>query len=82
MMYVRRRRHALVILVFNRRLKRNGWDQSITSAGLNSRFTRGGTQRTKQKRRGTDVSRGGRGSGGGRGTADSAELRAHGYEVQ
>jgi hypothetical protein len=56
--------------------------QCVTAAWMNSLFGRGDTQGTKQKRRRMDVSGGGRGGGGGQGTADSAELRAHGYEVQ
>jgi hypothetical protein len=47
---------------------------------LKSLYTMDDTQGTK--RRCTDVGGGGRGGGGGQGTANSAELRAHGYEVQ
>ena len=57
-------------------------NDQILNAKLIAHTTRAGTQGTNQKRRRTDVSGGGRGGGGGQGTADSAELRAHGYEVQ
>ena len=57
-------------------------DQCVTLSGMNSLYGRGDTPGTTQKRRRMDVSGDGRGGGRGQGPADSAELRAHGYEVQ
>ena len=61
-------------------IKTNQLDQKIRSEGLDALFTWDGSQGTKQKCRRMDVGAGG--SGGGKGTAHGAELRAHGYEVQ
>jgi hypothetical protein len=60
-------------------------DQKILSVqNLKSFHTEDDTRGTKRKRRRPDggVGAGESGGGGGQGTANSAELRAHGYEVQ
>ena len=57
-------------------------NDQIVEAQLKALNSNVGTRGTNQKRPRTDVSGGGRGGGGGQGTADSAELRAHGYEVR
>ena len=69
----------------NTNAETDGLNRKILSVGLKSFYTKDDAQGPKQQKRartddGDDT--GGSGDGGGQGTASSAELRAHGYEVQ